>query len=246
MSQPTGLAVGDVHVVQLRSKNANAIDSKLLDTLENELQTAANNSKKAVVITGYSNYFCSGLNLKNLPSNRKGMSKFIDRFEALNLQLLQSPMPIVSAISGHAIAGGCVLACATDFRIGSTGHYKVGVSEVSLGIMFPASAFEIMRNTLSPLASTEVLLAGKLLTPTEAAKAGILHTVVSKAHLLEEALKIAHELGNKPTNAFHHSKLALNKLMLKRIKETRVKARQGFLDSWFSPEVTAKRKGVVT
>ena len=94
-------------------------------------------TKKAVVLTGYDKFFSAGLNLKSLPEDRDGMASFVDSFEEAHLALLQFPLPVVAAVNGHAIAGGCVLACAADLRIGAEGSHKLGVSEVSLGIVFP-------------------------------------------------------------------------------------------------------------
>jgi enoyl-CoA hydratase len=119
------------------------------------------------------------------------------------------------------------------------------VSEVSLGIIFPASAFEIMRQSLTPASIPDVLLGGKMLSPQEAREAGILHRVVSADSLLDEAIAAALDLGNKPRSAFHHSKLALRAPMLERIRATRDEARRGFLDSWFSADVVARRKAML-
>lgn len=235
----------DVHIIQLECDNANAIDTRLLETLTKGLRKAVNDEMKAVVLTGYDKFFSAGLNLKSLPEDRDGMASFVDSFEEANLALVRFPLPVVAAVNGHAIAGGCVLACATDLRIGAEGDYKLGVSEVSLGIVFPASAFEIMRHTLTPACVPDVLLGGKMLSPNEARDAGILHRVVPADSLLDEAIAAAIDLGNKPRNAFHHSKLALRAPMLERIRTTRDEARRGFLDSWFSADVVARRKAML-
>jgi enoyl-CoA hydratase len=235
----------EVHLIQLECNNANAIDARLLETVTKGLRTAVNDEKKAVVLTGYDTFFSAGLNLTSLPADRDGMATFVDSFEEANLALVQFPLPVVAAVNGHAIAGGCVLACATDLRIGAEGSYKLGVSEVSLGIIFPASAFEIMRQSLTPASIPDVLLGGKMLSPQEAREAGILHRVVSADSLLDEAIAAALDLGNKPRSAFHHSKLALRAPMLERIRATRDEARRGFLDSWFSADVVARRKAML-
>jgi enoyl-CoA hydratase len=238
-------SANDVHLIRLEGDNANAIDEKLMETLTKGLRAAVDADKKAVVLTGYDKFFSAGLNLKSLPEDRDGMASFVDSFEEAHLALLQFPLPVVAAVNGHAIAGGCVLACAADLRVGAEGSHKLGVSEVSLGIIFPAVAFEIMRYTLTRASIPDVLLGGKLLSPPEALTAGILHRVVPAEALLDEALAAAGELGNQPRQAFHHSKLALREPMLERIRSTRDEARRGFLDTWFSPEVVARRKAML-
>ncbi len=237
--------MSNVHTIQLSGGNANAIDEALLDTLSEGLRSALDTGKTAVVLTGSDRFFSAGLNLKSLPESREGMASFVERFEEANIEMLRFPLPVVAAVNGHAIAGGCVLACATDLRIGASGSHKLGVSEVTLGIAFPASAFEIMRHTLTPAWTPEVLLGGKLLSPEDALSAGILHHVVAPEELLTIATTKAEELGSKPRHAFHHSKLALRAPMFERIEKTQEAAREDFLEAWFSPEVVERRKAML-
>ncbi len=235
----------EIHLLKLESKSANAIDESVLEAIGSGMQRALAENKSAVVLTGYDKFFSAGLNLKSLPSDRAGMASFIDRFEEVMIELLRFPLPIVAAVNGHAIAGGCVLACATDYRLGATGKYKLGVSEVSLGLVFPATAFEVMRSTLAPEVVTDVLLGGKLLGPEEAQSAGILHRVVAADALLEEAFAKAAFLADAPNNAFHHTKLSLRAPLFERVEQTRQQCRKGFLDSWFSEEVAKKRRAML-
>jgi enoyl-CoA hydratase len=236
---------GDIHLIRLEYGKANAIDSRFTSSLAAELDRAIDSGSKAVLLTGREGFFSAGLDLLGLPDGREEMGSFLDEFEKLNEKLLAFPLPLVVAVNGHAIAGGCILASTGDVRIGAAGSYKIGVSEVSLGIVFPASAFEIMRATLSPRFVPEMLLGGKLLGPEKAVESGILHRVVPAKELLVEAEAAARELGEKPPVAFRHSKLALRAPVLERIEKTRAEARRLFLDTWFSPEVMERRKAML-
>lgn len=235
-----------VTVIRLENGKANAIDDTLVSFLLDGIESALTGGANAVVLTGREGFFSAGLDLKGLPDDEAEMAAFLDRFEACNRKLLELPLPLVTAVNGHAIAGGCILASTGDVRLGAEGTYKVGVSEVSLGIVFPASAFEIMRHTLDPRFIPEVLLGGKLLTPPQAVESGILHRLVPAARLLDDAVAVAHELGSKPRLAFQHSKLALRAPMLERIEATRAEARRLFLETWFSPEVVERRKAMLS
>ncbi len=235
-----------VRIIRIDNGKANAIDDRLASFLLDELDRALAGGTKAVVLTGRDGFFSAGLDLKGLPDDQAEMAAFLDRFEACNRKLLELPLPLVTAVNGHAIAGGCILAATGDVRLGAEASYKVGVSEVSLGIVFPASAFEIMRHTLDRRFTPEVLLGGKLLTPSEAVEAGILHRLVPPEHLLDEAVAVARALGSKPSLAFQHSKLALRAPMLERIEKTRDEARRLFLETWFSPEVVERRRAMIS
>lgn len=234
----------DIHVIRLDHGKANAIDQALLDGLVAELERAEA-EEKSVVLTGREGFFSAGLNLKELPDTPEGMADFVERFERGYRKLLEFPLPVVAAVNGHAIAGGCVLACAADVRIGAKGGYKVGVSEVSLGIVFPATAFEIMRHTVEVRHQSEVLLGGRLLSPEQAVEVGILHRVVSPEELLTEAEAVARELGSKPSRAFRHSKLSLRAPILSKIDASAEECRRSFLESWFSPDVVERRKAML-
>ena len=235
----------DIHIIRLEHGKANAIDGRFVSSLSAELDRAIESGKKGVVLTGKEGFFSAGLDLRGLPVEREEMGAFIDSFETLNRKLLELPLPLVTAVNGHAIAGGCILASTGDVRIGAAGSYKIGVSEVTLGIVFPASAFETMRSTLTPRFVPEVLLGARLLDPDSAVEAGILHRVVAPDRLLVEAEAAARELGEKPPLAFRHSKLALRAPMLERIETTRAESRRLFLETWFSPEVAARREAML-
>jgi enoyl-CoA hydratase len=236
----------DIHLIRLEYGKANAIDGRFVSALSSELDRALESGAKAVVLTGREGFFSAGLDLRELPEDREEMASFLDEFERLNQKLLELPIPLVVAVNGHAIAGGCILASTGDLRIGASGTYKIGVSEVSLGIVFPASAFEIMRATLVPRFVPEVLLGGRLLPPEKAVEAGILHRVVPPDDLLVAAEADARELGEKPPIAFRHSKLALRAPLLERVEKTRAASRRLFLETWFSPEVVERRKAMLS
>jgi enoyl-CoA hydratase len=235
----------DIHLIRLEYGKANAIDGRLVALLSGELDRALESGSKAVVLTGREGFFSAGLDLRGLPEGRDDMASFLDAFEKLCGQLLEFPLPLVAAVNGHAIAGGCILASTADLRIGAAGRYKIGVSEVSLGIVFPASAFEILRATLAPPFVPEVLLGGKLLEPEAAVEAGILHRIVPAEELLVQAEAAARELGEKPQRAFRHSKLALRAPILERIEKTRAESRRLFLETWLSPEVAERRRAML-
>lgn len=237
---------GDIHLIRLEYGKANAIDGRFVASLTAELDRAIESGTKAVLLTGREGFFSAGLDLLGLPQGREEMGAFLDAFEELMEKLVGFPLPLVVAVNGHAIAGGCILASTGDVRIGAAGSYKIGVSEVSLGIVFPASAFEIMRATLAPRFVPEVLLGGKLLGPEAAVEAGILHRVVPAETLLVEAEAAARELGEKPSFAFRHSKEALRAPMMERMEKTRADSRRLFLETWFSPDVVERRKAMLS
>lgn len=241
MTTPSG-----IHFVSLNNGKANALDGALFDALEQELDRALAGSARAVVLTGYDRYFSAGLNLKSLPDHREGLSAFLDRFERGLLRLVTFPLPVVAAINGHAIAGGLVLATACDVRVTADGDYKIGLSEIDLGVPFPAVALELVRQAVSERWLAELMLGARLLTPAEALDAGLVHHLVPADKLLSEALTHADRLGEKPQPAFRITKAAMRKELVASIEASSREAREAFLDCWFSDEARKRREAKLT
>ena len=235
----------NVRVIRLECGKANAIDEALLAMLTRELDKAVAEDARAIVLTGYDKCFSAGLNLTALPNTREGMLNFAETFDRALLHLLRFPLPVVAAVNGHAIAGGCVLACACDVRIGAEGSYRVGVSEVDIGAVFPAAALAVVQNAVQPSRVTEVILGAKLMQPHEAKSAGILHDVVPADQLLTRATATAEHLGSKPQPGFQLTKRDLLDELVTHIELRSQPARQRFVDLWFSEEVTQRREAML-
>ena len=163
----------------MRHGPANALDPALVASLAASLDAdEAERSGRPLVLTGNGRFFSAGLDLAGLPREREEMGGFVDAFDDLMRRLFLFPCPTVAAVNGHAVAGGAILAAACDVRIGAVGSYRVGVSEVQLGVIFPATAFEVLRAAIPAARTAEVLLRGRLTGRADLADAvtnGFLH-----------------------------------------------------------------------
>jgi enoyl-CoA hydratase len=231
-----------VRLIRLDCGKANAIDEALLDTLRTELDRALETEAQAIVLTGYDKYFSAGLNLTALPDTREGMLSFAEKFDDSLLDLFQFPLPVVAAINGHAIAGGCVLASACDIRVGREGSFSIGVSELDIGVPFPSAALAMVQNAVRPSWAVEVILGARLLSPTEAKKSGLLHAVADDHTLLREATEWGERLGAKPQPAFQITKRAMHAEVVARIAAQAYGARKEFVDCWFSEPIKKRRE----
>ena len=231
-------------VATLHHGRANAIGPELVRRLGESLDEAESQGRP-LVLTGGGRFFSAGLDLAGLPSARAEMGAFVDAFEELLRRLFLFPCPTVAAVNGHAVAGGAILAAATDVRIGAEGDYRVGVSEVQLGVIFPATAFEVLRAAIAPPRTAEVLLRGRLTGAAEAVENGFLHELVPEQALLERAVERAEELGALPRAAYLHTKRELRAGFAARAADRRPESRGMFLDSWFSEESRALRAKIL-
>jgi enoyl-CoA hydratase len=235
-----------VRLIRLECGKANAIDERLLDTFERELDGALEEGARAVVLTGYDKYFSAGLNLTGLPDTREGMFGFAKRFDEALLHLLQFPLPIVAAVNGHAIAGGCVVLSACDLRIGSQGSYRIGVTEVELGVTFPSAALGVVQNAVLPTKATEVILGACLMSPDEALQWGLFSEVTSAEELIPRATAQAEWLGAMPQPGFQMTKRALHAGLVRNIEMQTEESHRNFVDCWFSEPVTKRREAMLS
>ena len=231
-------------VVAMRHGPANALDPALVAQLGTSLDEAEA-SGRPLVLTGNKRFFSAGLDLAGLPEDRDAMGAFVDAFDGLVRRLFLFPCPTVAAVNGHAVAGGAILATACDVRIGATGAYRIGVSEVQLGVIFPAAAFEVLRAAVPPERSAEVLLRGRLTGPEDALANGFLHELAAPEALAARAAERAGELGALPREAYAHTKRELRGGFAERALSQAAEKREGFLDTWFSEESRTLRAAIL-
>ena len=228
----------------MRHGPANALDPALVARLGASLDEAEA-AGRPLVLTGNGRFFSAGLDLAGLPEDRDEMGAFVDAFDEFVRRLFLFPCPTVAAVNGHAVAGGAILATACDVRIGATGGYRIGVSEVQLGVIFPAAAFEVLRAAVPPERTAEVLLRGRLTGPEDALANGFLHELAEPEALAARAAERAEELGALPREAYAHTKRELRGGFAERALSQRAEKREGFLDTWFSEESQALRAAIL-
>ena len=155
------------------------------------------------------------------------------------------PAPVVAAINGHAIAGGCILAFQCDSRLMAGGSFKIGLNEARLGLALPAFVVETFRGRLAPGALERMILEGPLFSPEEAANAGLVDEVVPAPELEVRAVEKARQLASVPVAAFAESKRLLREEVSVRAEKGRREDSRRWIDLWFSPEAQRRIGEVV-
>jgi len=115
----------------------------------------------------------------------------------LSLRLRALPQPVIAAINGTAMGGGCELALACDFRIMAQG-FQIGLPEVRVGILPGAGGTQRMARMLGQAKALELMLLGNTVEADEAARLGLVHRAVPASGVLREALALANELASRP------------------------------------------------
>jgi enoyl-CoA hydratase len=192
-----------IHWIRLSAGKANAMNSRMLDLIERAFDEFEASEARAAVVTGYDNYFSAGFALPELVGlDRPQMRDFVVRFCAIMERVLRCPRPVVAAVNGHAIAGGCVLALQADWRVGADGEHKIGLNEVMNGIGLPGIVTETLRLRVPPSSLTPIALEGRLYSPKEARELGLLDELVPAAELEARAAAKAEALAKTGKEAF--------------------------------------------
>lgn len=197
-----------ITLFELAYGRANALDLDILAAIRAALDDLAQDpSIRAVVLTGRGSMFSAGVDLPQLL--QKGPDYLFSMWAAIDrslLRLIQFPKPIAAAVNGHAIAGGCLLAQACDYRIMARGRALIGVPELRVGVPFPRMALEVMRHSLSPSAFQRVVYLGRNFSVDEALETGLLDEAVPRKDLLDRAYEIAESLAAIPADSFAANK----------------------------------------
>ena len=138
----------DIKIIEMGEKGPNLLSVERAKKLIKELDYS---NCKAVILLGNDKVFSAGLNLKDL-SNAKEPNEIALIFNTLG-ELLRScrnfPGPVISIVGGHAIAGGCLLALASDYRYGMHGMHRMGLNEMAIGIDLPPDMLSIISHSIS-------------------------------------------------------------------------------------------------
>jgi enoyl-CoA hydratase len=194
-----------VTVVRLRHGKVNALDLELLRAITAVMRDLDRNGP--VVITGSGAVFSAGVDLNRIVAGGQPyIQEFIPALSEAFLAIFDHQGPVLAAVDGHAIAGGCVIAAACDVRLMSQG--KIGLAELSVGVPFPPVAMEILRHAIGPAVGHLVLTAGLLDAP-QAQSIGLIHQVAGPDVLLAAAIDQARQMARVPAEVFAFSKRQL-------------------------------------
>lgn len=229
-----------VTVLRMEHGKANAVDSELFDQLARRLDELEQSSARALVLTGTGTIFSAGVDLfQILEGGEAYLRDFLPRLSQIIVRLLTLPRPVVAAVNGHAIAGGCVLACACDRRVMAEGGGKLGLTELRVGVPFPAAALETVRDLVPAYRVQDLVYLGRTLAPREALDAGLVDELAPPETLLERAWEVAEVLGEIPGEAFALTKRHLRRPLLERIERYGPEIDPEILRQWSLPGAQA-------
>ena len=239
---------GRIAVLRLDKARGNAIDEPFVEDLDAARGEVAGDDGIAGVLlaSAHPKVFCPGLDLVTLHEyDRPAMERFMLRFAEVVWGLYGLPKPVVAAIGGHAVAGGCVLALTADHRVLRRGA-RIGLNEVRIGVPLPWSVALLLHASVPASSLTQVALVGRNFADDEAVAVGLAHEVVEAEGFEQRCLERLSELADKDVAAVGTTKTYLRAAALQAMKAGERQRIGQFLDGWFSPLTRERIREVVT
>lgn len=204
---------GDIAVLRLAHGPVSAMDLELCEAVGKELRALAGDPARAVVVTGTGKAFSAGVDLRRIvDGGAEYIAAFLPALSEMFRAAFELPKPVVAAVNGHAIAGGCVLAAAADTVLMAEGNGRIGVPEIRVGVAFPRVPLEVMRFAVGEVAARRLILGAQTHAPADARALGLVDEVVPADELPARARAVAQELASAvPADTFAVTKAQLRR-----------------------------------
>jgi enoyl-CoA hydratase len=214
---------GEVAILRLAHGPVGAMDLELCEEIIERFGALAADPARAVVLTGSGRAFCAGVDLhRYLDGGPEYVQRFLPALSRAFLAAFELSKPMVAAVNGHAIAGGCVLAATADVTLMAagtgTGAPRIGIPETRVGVPFPRAALEIVRYAVGDVPARRLVLSALTYVPPDAQAVGLVDDVVAPEDLLARAVQTARALATEiPPDTFAATKAQLRRESLERV-----------------------------
>ena len=201
-----------VCLIRLNRPDAlNALNTQLLGELCQALEEADENDKvRCIVVTGTEKAFAAGADIKEMSSKTFGDVFNENLFADASDRIMAIRKPVIAAVSGYALGGGCELAMACDFIIAADSA-KFGQPEINLGVIAGMGGTQRLTRFVGKSKAMDMNLTGRFMDAEEAERAGLVSRVVPAKKLLEEALGAAQKIAEKSSLSVMAAKAAVNR-----------------------------------
>jgi len=223
-----------IRIATISHGKANAFDIELSHAITRAIADFESSSDTALVLTGRGAMFSAGVDLPRIVEHGAPyVREFLPALSASLLAVFACPKPVVAAVNGHAIAGGCILAAAADHRVMARGTGRIGIPELRVGVPFPTVPLEIMRFAAARHLQSMVY-GGTTFSADEALAQGIVDAVVEPDALVDAAAAAAQPLVSLPPTVFALTKRAVRAPAMQQIRLGEATDRE-VTEAWAAP-----------
>jgi enoyl-CoA hydratase/carnithine racemase len=166
---------------------------------------------------------------------------FLDLMQAL----VTAPVPLACALTGHAPAGGCVLAFCCHWRVMAQGTFKIGLNEVAVGVRVPEPIWAAARHAVGPRVAERMCTSAELFEPETALRLGLVDVVVEPGEVVRRAVDWVQQQLALPPATLRNTRALVRRELVESFDACDARALEGFLDEWFGDESQAALRAVV-
>lgn len=230
---------GDVAVLRITHGKVNALDLELCDALGGALRAEAARGSRAVVLTGQGRAFSAGVDLRRYADGGASYAaRFLPALDAMFRAVLDHPAPVIAAVNGHAIAGGCILAASCDSALLSRGPARLGITELAVGVPFPALPLGIMAARVPPSHLRALVYGAETYDPERALAMGLVDELCDADALMPRALELARKRAAVPSTTYALTRRSFATSIYAFVREQRA-VDDAAAAHWGSPETLA-------
>ncbi len=237
---------GKVRVLRLARPPVNALDDALCAAVIDALRQAFADDVHGIVLAGNERIFSGGLDVPHLlshGSDRALLHASWSAFFEVARTLAHSPVPVVAALTGHAPAGGCVLALCCDYRVmaGSADPARpnaIGLNETQVGLAAPEGIQRLLRRVVGTYRAERLLVAGEMVPAERAAQIGLVDELVDAAEVVPRAIAWLRGLLALPRQPMLQTR-AIARADLREALEPQHIELDRFVDAWQAPDTQA-------
>ena len=226
-------------ILEMNKAPVNAFDKAFLVDFQNALEEVKKASTRGLLITsGLQSTFSAGLDFSELYQRKSSdIEMFWSKCQSLWMDLYSFPLPVVAAINGHCLAGGCILLSCCDYRIATRGNYKIGLPAARLGLVAP-KWFLLSLTAVMGQRQTELMASqAKVMDPSQAHQSGLVDELCDVEELEDKAISVLEKFSEVDGEAQTAMKLQLREDLLNSMKEQREEDLKKFVN-WTLKERT--------
>ncbi len=228
-----------VAIAKLDRAITNSLNLELLNQLAGILQQVKQDSNARGLVLASSNekFFSIGFDIPRLfELSQEDFRLFYTTYNRVCLDLYTLPKPTVAAITGHAIAGGCILTLCCDYRFIAEGRKLMGVNEIKLGVHVPYPGDYVLRQIVGARIAREAMESGEFYPAEQLLEMGMVDRVLPLDEVLPKAIEKAQSLGAFPQKAYAMIKHNRVETVEAQIRAQLEEKERFFIECWYSDE----------
>lgn len=236
----------DVLELRLERPPANALSPELIEALNRAVRAAPQRGAKGLVLSGRAGMFSAGLDVPLFVGlDRAGARAAWRGFLELMQALVEAPLPLACALTGHAPAGGCVLALCCHWRVQAQGRFKIGLNEVAVGVRVPEPIWAAARHVVGSRNAERMVTGSELFDPEAALRMGLVDELAAPEEVVPRARAWVESQLALPPTTLRNTRALVRRELSAAFEATDARTLETFLDEWFGAESQAALRAVV-